>query len=224
MKRQWETYDAYLFDIDGTLLKCKDAVHYFAFCHALTCVAGTPLNLEGVVAHGNVDIGILRDAFSIRGVPESLWRPKLPELQDIMCRFVEERKGELCVSVLPGARELLTHLAMNGALLGVATGNFAAIGRAKLAQGGLLANFSFGGFSDGYEFRADVVCGALQQARELVGPRASVCLVGDTPEDVRAAKANGMDVIAVASGIYSPDELRRESPTMLIASLEELTA
>ena len=60
--RAWDEYDVYLFDIDGTLLECRDAVHYFAFCAVLDSLAGRPLTLEGVTAHGNTDIGILRDA------------------------------------------------------------------------------------------------------------------------------------------------------------------
>ena len=47
----WDGYDAYLFDIDGTLLHCRDAVHYFAFCNALERVAGRRMTLEGVVAN-----------------------------------------------------------------------------------------------------------------------------------------------------------------------------
>ena len=55
------------FDIDGTLLHCTDAVHYFAFCEALKSVAGQSMTLEGVTAHGNVDTGILRDALPAGG-------------------------------------------------------------------------------------------------------------------------------------------------------------
>ena len=44
-QRAWDSYDAYLFDIDGTLLNCTDAVHYFAFCDTLTMLARRPLNL-----------------------------------------------------------------------------------------------------------------------------------------------------------------------------------
>ena len=36
----WDAYDAFLFDIDGTLLTCTDAVHYFAFCHVFESIAG----------------------------------------------------------------------------------------------------------------------------------------------------------------------------------------
>src|SRR5579875_1953218 len=92
----WDCFDAYLFDIDGTLLHCTDAVHYFAFCSVLSSVAGRQLNLEGVVTHGNTDVGILRDAFALAGISEDLWRPRLPEIREAMCRFVEARREELC--------------------------------------------------------------------------------------------------------------------------------
>ena len=73
--RAWDEFDAYLFDIDGTLINCRDAVHYFAFCEALTRIAGRPTNLDGVVAHGNTDVGILRDALHLAKVPDEAWRP-----------------------------------------------------------------------------------------------------------------------------------------------------
>ena len=93
-QRAWDTYDAYLFDIDGTLLHCTDAVHYFAFCHALSAVAGRPLNLDGIAVQGNVDVGILRDAFAHAGIPESQWRPRLAETRAAMCAHVEANKQD----------------------------------------------------------------------------------------------------------------------------------
>ena len=65
LPRSWDAFDAYLFDIDGTLINCKDAVHYFAFCAALKSLSGRNLNLDGVTAHGNTDVGILRDALML---------------------------------------------------------------------------------------------------------------------------------------------------------------
>src|SRR5579875_452703 len=41
--RAWDEFDAYLFDVDGTLMNCTDAVHYFAFNDAISAVAGRPL-------------------------------------------------------------------------------------------------------------------------------------------------------------------------------------
>ncbi len=218
----WDGYDAYLFDIDGTLLHCADAVHYFAFCEALTALAGRPVNLDGVTAHGNTDVGILRDALNLAGVPEEQWRPRLGDAKIGMCRFVEAGKKNLRVTILPGVRELLRYLKGRGALLGVATGNLEAIGGLKLEHCGLLASFDFGAYSDAYEYRRDVFSGGLAKAKGVAGARATVCVVGDTPEDIRAAKANSIDVIAVATGLYSFDELQAHTPDWCVRSLHEL--
>ena len=218
----WNRYDVFLFDIDGTLIHCSDAVHYFAFCDALTGVAGRPLNLDGVIAHGNTDAGILRDAFAVGGVPEEVWRPRLDDLRAGMCRFVEERAAEFRIEVLPAVEQVLAALRGQSKLLGVATGNLEGIGRAKLRRAGLLDYFDFGGYSDASEYRRDTFRHAVTQARSLAGLDARICVVGDTPEDVRAAHANGIDVIACATGIYSFDELAAEQPTLCLRSLQEL--
>lgn len=220
--KAWDGYDSYLFDIDGTLLNCTDAVHYFAFCAALESLSGRALNLDGVTTHGNTDAGILRDALKLAEVPQEQWRPRIGEAQAAMCRFVEERRGDLCIAVLPGVTSVLDHLRARGAVLGVATGNVAGIGEVKLTHGALLDYFHFGGYSDGYEFRHEVFKGALEKARVLAGTEASVCVIGDTPEDIRAARANGLDVIAVATGTFSFEELEAERPDWCLRSLEEL--
>lgn len=220
--RAWDEFDGYLFDIDGTLMNCTDAVHYFAFGEALSSVAGRPLTIDGIVAHGNVDTGILRDAFAKHGVADADWRTRLPELIAGMGKFVESRRSELRIDVLPQVREVLAHLKAKGAVLGTATGNLAVIGRVKLGHVGLLEMFDFGGWSDGHETRAEVFRAAAEQARDLRGEHAALCVVGDTPNDIQAARANGLKVIAVATGIYSYETLAAENPDRLVRGLGEL--
>src|SRR5476649_2727229 len=43
----WRGFDAYLFDIDGTLLNSRDAVHYEAFLIAMQELYGRTVGLEG---------------------------------------------------------------------------------------------------------------------------------------------------------------------------------
>jgi phosphoglycolate phosphatase-like HAD superfamily hydrolase len=224
LSRPWDEFDAYLFDIDGTLVSCTDATHYFAFCHALKKLSGRDLTLEGVVTHGNVDVGILRDALSLAGVPENEWRPHLAEVQTLMGDFVLERQGQLCMDVLPEVRRVLEHLRAKGAKLGVATGNLERIGRLKLERSGLWEYFDFGGWSDAHEYRSDVFRAAVAKAKELCGSQASVCVLGDTPYDVCAAHKNAVPVIAVATGIYAHDQLSETKPEMLLSSFAELFA
>lgn len=218
----WDQFDAYLFDIDGTLLHCSDAVHYFAFCDALTSLAGRDLNLDGVTAHGNTDVGILRDAFSRAGVTEGLWRPQLNSLRDRMCAYVEDHRNQICADILPSVREVLSHLRDRGAVLSVATGNLERIGRQKLAAAGLLELFDFGAWSDQWEWRTDVFRHGIEQVRRAAHADASILAVGDTPADIVAAQENGISVLAVATGIYSLEELAAAKPSLCVASFADL--
>ena len=219
---QWNAFDVYIFDIDGTLLHCADAVHYFAFCNALSSIAGKPVNLDGVTAHGNTDTGILRDAFALAGVPESAWRPRLAEIHARMCSYVTSHRDEFCIRALPVVRDTLERLRSRGAVTGVATGNLQLIGEEKLHAAGLLSLFDFTAWSDGLEERSAVFARAVEMARRLAGEAARMVVIGDTPADVRAAHGNGLAAVAVATGIYSFDELTAESPELCIRSLEEL--
>ena len=222
LSQAWDGFDAYLFDIDGTLLNCQDAVHYFAFCDALSAVAGRAVNLDGVVTHGNTDEGILRDAFSLAAVEEKFWRGKMVEVREQIGAQVEANREELRIDVLPGTRRLLQHLRDRGAVLSTATGNLTRVGEAKLARCDLRGFFQYGGYSDGCETRSEVFRRALAQVRGAVGNAASVCVVGDTPADVQAAHANGLEVIAVATGIFSREQLEAEAPELCVSTLEEL--
>jgi phosphoglycolate phosphatase-like HAD superfamily hydrolase len=220
--RAWDDFDAYLFDIDGTLLNCTDAVHYFAFCEALQTLSGRPLTLEGVTAHGNTDIGILRDALVLAGVNEEQWRPRIPEVLRTMGRFVAEREDDLCASALPHVRQVLEHLRARDAVLGIATGNLREIGQLKLRRAGLLDYFEVGGWSDDYEHRSDVFRGAIALIRAATHSDAAICVLGDTPADVLAAHANGLPVIALCTGVYSRQQLLETEPDLCLESFAEL--
>lgn len=220
--RDWDNFDGYLFDIDGTLLQCTDAVHYFAFCKVLSEMAGRELTLEGVNAHGNVDTGILRDALTHAGVEESVWRPHLPAMHAGMVKHMQEHGEEICANALPHVFAVLDHLRDRKAALGVATGNLQAIGRMKLERAGLMDYFSVGGWSDAFENRAEVFRNAVKLMREVTSADATICVVGDTPSDVSAARANGLPVIAVATGIYPREQLVALQPELCLRSLSEL--
>jgi pyrophosphatase PpaX len=64
----------------------------------------------------------------------------------------------------------------------------------------------------------------LLLAAERMGADPAVCAyVGDSPFDVRAAKAAGMHAVAVAwGGIHKRDRLEREDPDVIVDTPEEL--
>ena len=222
LSKPWDAFDAYLFDIDGTLIASEDAVHYFAFCAALKSLSGKSLNLDGVTTHGNTDIGILRDALTLNEVPPQVWRPLLNQACAEMGRFVTERKADLRLRLLPGVRELLGYLQARGAAIGVATGNLEVIGKLKLEAVGILPFFTGGRYSDTAEYRVDVFRQALIATRQTLGDSASCCFFGDTPADIQAAQANKADCVAVATGIYSFERLMEEGPNACTQTIVEL--
>jgi len=220
----WDAQDAYLFDIDGTLLRSRDRIHFNAFASSVKEAAGFEISLEGVVLHGGTDTAILAEALALAGIERADWEPKSEAILEAMRQTVVGRRGEMQVWTMPAVRETLAHLAARGALLGLATGNLERIGWTKVEEAGLREWFRFGGFSDRFEVRAEMVAHAAAQARELLPekPAATICVVGDTPRDIEAARANGLPVIAVATGNYSYAELEALEPDVCAESLAAL--
>jgi phosphoglycolate phosphatase len=218
----WKAAEAYLFDIDGTLLNSRDAVHYYAFHHAIEQVFGLDFRIEGVPVHGNTDVGILRAYLEVAGVPEKEWRPKLPDVLRIMANEVERNASDLRPERCPSILEIIDLLSREGKLLGVASGNLEPVGWAKLRASGLRDYFSFGSFSGEREKRDDIIAFGVQQVHERLGPNSSVCVVGDTPADIGSAHANHIPAIAVATGIYKFEELLAHGPEMCISCCRDL--
>jgi phosphoglycolate phosphatase len=221
---QWDRQNAYLFDIDGTLLRTWDSVHYDSFASSVRRITGFEATLSGIVLAGSTDTAILREACRQAGVPAAEVENHLDAIAHAMCHGVAARREEMRVVCMPGVEDTLRYLAGRGALLGVATGNLEMIGWIKIEQAGLREWFRFGGFSDRFPVRSELIAQAARKARELAGEHASICVVGDTPRDIEAARANGLAVIAVATGHSSFDDLHALAPDVCATSLADLLA
>jgi len=220
----WREFDAYLFDIDGTLANTRGGVHYNSFHRALREVYGCDGRIDPVPVHGNTDIGILRAALAYHNQLHDDFEARLPQARALMCAEVAQNAAKLEVELCPAIADLLASLRCEGKLLGVVTGNFEQIGWCKLERGGIRHHFDFGSFSDQREKREDIFRHGIELARQRRGPDTSVCFVGDTPSDIRAAIHLHMPIIAVATGIYAFEELSQETPTLCVKTCAELLA
>ncbi len=220
----WDRQDAYLFDIDGTLLRSRDRIHFDSVASSVKRVTGCEVTLAGVVVHGNTDTAIVREACRLAGISADDLEPQIAAILEAMGDEVASRREELDLVLMPGVKEALSHLARRGALLGVATGNLEMIGWIKIEEAGLREWFRFGGFSDRFPVRTELIGFAARKARDLAGAAARVCVVGDTPRDLEAARANGLPAIAVATGHYSFEALLAHEPEVCTTSLADLLA
>ncbi|MBV9608376.1 MAG: HAD family hydrolase [Acidobacteria bacterium] len=222
---RWSAADAYLFDIDGTLLNSRDGVHYNAFNSAVNRYFGVSSKIDGVPVHGNTDPGIIRAVLEREGVAAADLDGKLPLLFDYMCDEVERNRAGLRPEVCPSALELVRALHDSGKLLGVASGNLERIAWMKLEASDLRGYFAFGSFSDHREKREDIFLHGIREARRRLGnERAQVYIVGDTPSDIKAARLAGAPVIAVATGIFSQNELLSHGPDTCVSCCADLLA
>ena len=218
----WDAADAYLFDIDGTLLNSRDGVHYNAFQNAVRNFFGVPPNFDRVPLHGNTDPGIIRAVLRQSGIADPDIDARLAPMMAAMCAEAEQNAAQMRPELCPSIEELVKRLHAAGKLLALASGNLETIAWKKLEASGLRPFFAFGSFSDQRELRADIVRWGVHEARRRRGDAASVYVVGDTPADIQAARAVGVPVIAVATGIFSMEELQTHQPDLCISCCTEL--
>lgn len=214
--------DAYLFDIDGTLLNSRDGVHYNAFHAAVREVYGIDSKIDGVPVHGNTDLGILRAVARRAGLSDLEFEGRLPAAIECMCAAARRHASGMQPELCPSIRPLLAALQRAGRLLGVVSGNLEAIGWLKLESAAIRQFFAFGSFSNQRELRRDIFAHGLAEVRQRLGAAARVCFVGDTPADIQAARALASPILAVATGIFPAAELLAQGPDACVGCCSEL--
>src|SRR5205085_4025167 len=133
--------DAYVFDIDGTLLVTRDLVHWNALHQAMLDAYGVDATIEGIQYHGMTDLSILRAALARAGVRDGAFEARLPKALELLCHEVEANHKQIASSACPGIPELLGALKRAGKLLGVASGNLETVGWHKIEAAGLREYF-----------------------------------------------------------------------------------
>ena len=210
-----------LFDIDGTLLASGGAGKA-ALESAFTEEFQVELRHK-VPYSGRTDRAIVRDLLRLHDVEET------PEVLDRLLRaYLQRLPASLNAHrgcVLPGIQHLLDHLRQrHGCAVGLLTGNVRAGAKAKLGHFGLDSHFRFGGFGDDHFDRDDVAREALASVRSAVDANVQpqqIWVIGDTPLDVRCARAIGAKVAAVATGVHSFDELVDSQPDVALHDLSD---
>ncbi len=214
-----------LFDIDGTLLRRAGPHHRQALVEAIRRTTGLETNFENVPVAGMLDRDILRAMLGNAGAQAAAIRRHMPTLveraQSIYIRSCPDLRRKVC----PGARMLLYKLWRRGVPAGLVTGNLTRIGWKKMERAGLKRYLRFGAFAELARDRAGLVKLAIQHARRegWVDRSSPIVLIGDHPNDIRAAKANGIRCVSVATGVIGAEELAKHSPDILVPDLRGMS-
>ncbi len=138
--------------------------------------------------------------------------------------YLADCAADLRTSMCTGVPEFLANLESRGAALGLVSGNLSQIGWKKMELAGLRPFFPIGAFAEDGRTRTRLAQVAAQRARKqgLITAEARISLIGDHVNDIDAAKRNGFQAIAVATGVTSIEELKRAAPDILVADLTRL--
>jgi pyrophosphatase PpaX len=202
-----------LFDLDGTLID-SGAIILASMRHATRTVLAREIDDE-----------ILMATVGGAGLTEQM---RLLDAQrvDELVRVYREHNEPLheTLEACPGVLDVLPALRDDGRQLGIVT-----------AKRRATVELAFAALPE-LEQYFDVVVGAEHTIRHKPDPEPlfhalaqlgaepdDAAYVGDSPFDVRAAKAGGLHAVAVTwGGIHTEDRLRTESPDAVVHSPEEL--
>jgi phosphoglycolate phosphatase-like HAD superfamily hydrolase len=220
-----------LFDIDNTLLYTGGAGSH-AFNATFEALHGVSDAFRGIAFAGRTDRAILRDGFLKHGVAidtDGQFEAALAAFQALYHDRLDSALGIIRGgAVLPGVVPLLERLSCRqDAYLGLATGNFRRSALQKLEHYGIARYFLDGGFADEAEDRAHLVRAAARRLLDHpdVPPGAHrVVVLGDTPYDIDAARANGFVAVGVATGGSSAADLERAGADHVFDDLADTDA
>lgn len=194
-----------LWDIDNTLLFTGGAGS-LGMTRAFRDLYGIDDAFGRVEFSGRTDTAIFRDAALAHGIARAP-----AELASQQLRFADAYIAHLQAvlsevqggRLMPGVGHVLEVLdARTDVVQGLGTGNFRRGGELKLRHFAIDGFFPgcVGGFGEDSELRGEVIRLGIERLRNGSERPARVVIIGDTPHDVAAARANGAFALGVATG------------------------
>lgn len=217
-----------LWDIDRTLIDADGAGHA-AFSAAFTEFTGVR-DFVRTQGPGRTEWKWFTETLHANGLEDpGDW---FPPFRDLLVKEFAERAKQINVEsiLLPGVPEILRRAADHPDIVSsLLTGNSKANARIKMEIARLdqYLDIDSGAYGDDHEERAELVGLAQQRATAATGvgfDADSTVLVGDSPNDIRAAKEGGARIVAVATGIFTADQLSAAGAPVVLDNLGDVEA
>lgn len=196
-----------LWDIDGTLIDTRGA-GVKPLSNAIERVLNQEVTMNRDYFAGKTDYEII-DYISRDLTSSSLSNQSVEEILDEYVQGLQSNLLKSPVRVLGKVNEVLNEMAQESHIsLGVLTGNCMNGGRVKLKSGQI-----FDYFDPDISFFATKEWKSRESLVQLAASQCdSVILIGDTPNDIEAARNCNQPIISISSGIFSFDELNKLNP------------
>lgn len=215
-----------LFDIDGTLLTTNGRA-VAAMMAAYRDVFGRDPSPYEYRMDGKTELQITHELMALAGLAREEVTARLPVFWRYYAQELERHVSPETTTVHPGVAQVVSTLAEDrDVVLGLLTGNCQAGAKRKLRCAGL-DGFVLGAYGELHERREDLPPVAVAAAQRLTGRcfrGKEIVIIGDTPNDIACGRSLGVKAIAVATGRFDVDELRREEPDAVFPTLSDVPA
>lgn len=199
-----------IWDIDGTLLEPR-GVGRLALNQAFAELSGMEQAFDHMDFAGATDHDLLVQAtrdFTGDIKPDVFFSLYLYHLDRVL--------DSSPLKPLPGVIELILRLSQAGWPMTLGTGNIRHGAYLKLNKAGISHYFPGGGFSLPTITRAHI----LRMAHASVDESRPAIVIGDTRRDIQAAHQTGLPIIAVATGRFTREDLKRAGADQILDNLQ----
>lgn len=214
-----------LFDIDGTLIRTNGAGRE-TIRFALEQLFGTAGPIDTYKFSGKTDPRIILDLLTAAGIEKEKVAAQLPAIYELMAQKGQEIFGRSDIRPCPGIPELLEAIRQQeNTVLGILTGNAHLTAPLKLAAAGINPDhFLVGAYGSEAIDRNKLPKIGMTRASQLTGHAfngQNTVIIGDSPADIRCARAGKSKSVAVATGWHSIEELAQFQPDYLFDTLND---
>ena len=202
-----------LFDLDGTLVDTRAAVEA---CYR------TVFEKHGDAPFSPADLPA--DLFAMR--PREVFAIVAPDRVDELYAAYQDAYPDCVdhVGVFPGVAELITALRAAGRVPSLVTNKGLARTHIDLAVAGIAPDrFAVIVTAEDTPERKPHPAPILTGLQRAGADAAQAIYVGDGPQDILAARAAGMDCIAVSYGFYDREKLAALNPAAIVDNILELS-
>ena len=204
-------YEAVIFDLDGTVVDSVELI-ITSFQHAAREILGLEFTPEE----------------TIKGVGKPLREQMVaisPEHADDLVRSYREfnhREHDRMLKLYDGVRPLLVRLREAGVKLGLVTSKSRSTTQMAFDLTGIEPLFDSTICAEDTPRNKPLPDPILLCVERLGVPAQRAVYVGDSPFDMQAAHAAGVDSVAVTWGVFSEEVLAAEKPGKLVHTISEL--
>ncbi|NHJ39903.1 MAG: HAD family phosphatase [Asgard group archaeon] len=204
-----------IFDLDGTLVNTLD-YHIEAFK-----ILFKEINRKIPYEEIEDNMGRTPKDTLLSLIPELNFNKKQLEI-------LSKRKEEILTNLLsdipifPGSKEILDYLKYQKIIICLASST------PYFNVSKMIENASFSSYFDVIITGEDITIGKpnpevfLKAVEKAKIDKKHCLIIGDSPHDIEAAKTAGINIIAVATGKHSKEQIKETKPNLLVSSLTDL--